>query len=303
MPSDRLLSVLTCPQCPARLQRFGGALRCANRHTFDIARHGYVSLLTGHRRAPSADSPDMVRCRAAFLRAGHYDPLARALAKLATELAPPDATVLDAGAGTGHYLAAVLDALPRALGLGLDSSVPALRAAARAHARAEAAGWDVWQPWPVRTGCADLVLNVFAPRNGPEFHRVLAPDGALLVVTPTARHLSELRPSTGLLAVDPGKEERLRRSLAAHFRHERAESLEYAMSLTAEEVTGLVTMSPAAHHVDAEQLRECIGELETPVRVTASFVASVYRPRRGRAGTLPTRRPGRVRPRAAAGPP
>ncbi|MFH9712662.1 putative RNA methyltransferase [Streptomyces luteogriseus] len=286
MPSDRLLSVLTCPLCPAALRRTDGALRCAGRHTFDIARHGYVSLLTGHRRAPSADSPDMVRSRAAFLGAGHYGPLARTLAALATELAPPDATVLDAGAGTGHYLAAVLDALPEALGLGLDSSVPALRAAARAHARAEAAGWDVWRPWPVRTGCADLVLNVFAPRNGPEFHRVLGPDGALLVVTPTARHLRELRASTGLLAVDPGKEDRLRRTLAGHFRHERAEPLEYAMSLTPGEVAALVTMSPAAHHVDAAQLRRRVERLDAPVRVTASFVASVYRP------VPPAKRPG-----------
>ncbi|MFH9891547.1 putative RNA methyltransferase [Streptomyces luteogriseus] len=286
MPSDRLLSVLTCPLCPAALRRTDGALRCAARHTFDIARHGYVSLLTGHRRAPSADSPDMVRSRAAFLGAGHYGPLARTLAALATELAPPDATVLDAGAGTGHYLAAVLDALPEALGLGLDSSVPALRAAVRAHARAEAAGWDVWRPWPVRTGCADLVLNVFAPRNGPEFHRVLGPDGALLVVTPTARHLRELRASTGLLAVDPGKEDRLRRTLAGHFRHERAEPLEYAMSLTPGEVAALVTMSPAAHHVDAAELRRRVERLDAPVRVTASFVASVYRP------VPPAKRPG-----------
>ncbi|MFI0271049.1 putative RNA methyltransferase [Streptomyces luteogriseus] len=286
MPSDRLLSVPTCPLCPAALRRTDGALRCAGRHTFDIARHGYVSLLTGHRRAPSADSPDMVRSRAAFLGAGHYGPLARTLAALATELAPPDATVLDAGAGTGHYLAAVLDALPEALGLGLDSSVPALRAAARAHARAEAAGWDVWRPWPVRTGCADLVLNVFAPRNGPEFHRVLGPDGALLVVTPTARHLRELRASTGLLAVDPGKEDRLRRTLAGHFRHERAEPLEYAMSLTPGEVAALVTMSPAAHHVDAAELRRRVERLDAPVRVTASFVASVYRP------VPPAKRPG-----------
>ncbi|WP_246111863.1 putative RNA methyltransferase [Streptomyces hawaiiensis] len=296
MPSDRLLSsVLTCPLCPAGLERTRGALRCAGRHTFDIARHGYVSLLTGHRRAPSADSSDMVRCRATFLGAGHYDPLARTLADLAGELAPPDATVLDAGAGTGHYLAAVLDALPRALGLGLDSSVPALRAAARAHARAEAAAWDVWQPWPVRTGCADLVLNVFAPRNGPEFHRVLGPDGALLVVTPTGRHLRELGASVGLLAVDPGKEERLHRTLAAHFRHERAESLEYTMCLTAEEVAALVTMSPAAHHIDAAELRGRVAELAAPVRVTASFVVSVYRPRPSR--------PGPVRPSAAAVPP
>lgn len=280
MPSDRLLSVLTCPQCPAGLEHTRGALRCANRHTFDIARHGYVSLLTGHRRAPSADSPDMVRYRASFLGAGHYDPLARTLARLAGELAPPDATVLDAGTGSGHYLAAVLDALPAALGLGLDSSVPALRAAARAHARAEAAGWDVWQPWPVRTGCADLVLNVFAPRNGPEFARVLGPDGALLVVTPTARHLRELHAPVGLLAVDPRKEERLRRALDACFRLDRTEPLEYAMRLTAEDITRLVGMSPTAHHLTAAELRDRTGRLGTPLPVTASFAVSVHRPLR-----------------------
>ncbi|MEU6683513.1 hypothetical protein [Streptomyces sp. NPDC046832] len=56
---------------------------------------------------------------------------------------------------------------------------------------------------------------MFAPRNGPEFHRVLGPDGTLLVVTPTGRHLRELRGPVGLLAVDPRKEERLRRSLDA----------------------------------------------------------------------------------------
>ncbi|AMW11772.1 methyltransferase type 11 [Streptomyces qaidamensis] len=280
MPSDRLLSVLTCPQCPAGLEHTRGALRCANRHTFDIARHSYVSLLTGHRRAPSADSPGMVRCRASFLGAGHYDPLARTLARLAGELAPPDATVLDAGAGTGHYLAAVLEALPRALGLGLDSSVPALRAAARAHARAEAAGWDVWQPWPVRTGSADLVLNVFAPRNGPEFARVLGPDGALLVVTPTARHLRELHGPVGLLAVDPRKEERLRRALDARFRLDRTEPLEYPMRLTADDIAGLVGMSPTAHHLAGAQLAGRIDRLGAPVPVTASFAVSVHRPRR-----------------------
>ncbi|GGY19591.1 putative RNA methyltransferase [Streptomyces djakartensis] len=278
LPSDRLLTVLTCPHCQLGLVRADGALRCADRHTFDIARHGHISLLTGRRRAVSADSADMVRSRGSFLRAGHYAPLARTLMELATELAPPDAVVLDAGAGTGHYLAAVLDALPGALGLGLDSSVHALRAAARAHARGEAVGWDVWQPWPVRTGCADLVLNVFAPRNGPEFHRVLRPDGALLVVTPTGRHLRELREPLGLPAVDPRKEERLSRTLAAGFRHARTESMEYAMSLTPEDATNLVAMGPAAHHVVPAELRHRIGELGAPVRVTASFAVSVYRP-------------------------
>ncbi|MBB6416104.1 hypothetical protein [Streptomyces sp. AK010] len=52
------------------------------------------------------------------------------------------------------------------------------------------------------------------------------------------------------------------------------------MSLTAGEVAALVAMSPAARHVDAAELRGLVAEMAEPLRVTASFVASVYRPRR-----------------------
>ncbi|KUJ65010.1 methyltransferase type 11 [Streptomyces albus subsp. albus] len=276
---DRLLTVLRCPVCRDRLEPAGRSLRCAGRHTFDIARQGYISLLTGHRRPVSADTSAMVQARAAFLRAGHYAPLARRIAGLAAAYGPSDGTVLDAGAGTGHYLAAVLDALPGAMGLGLDTSPHALRCAARAHPRAEAASWDVWRPLPVRTGSVDLLLNVFAPRNGGEFHRVLRPGGALLVVTPDPRHLGELRQRVGLLAVDPAKDERLRRTLSAHFRCERAEPLAYAVTLTGPDIAGLVTMTPTAHHIGPEELHRRVAALETPLEVTVSFVASVYRPR------------------------
>ena len=66
-----------------------------------------------------ADTPEMVEARDAFLRAGHFRPLSVALAEEARAaaaaggVAPPAAApVVDIGAGTGHHLAAVLDALP-----------------------------------------------------------------------------------------------------------------------------------------------------------------------------------------------
>ncbi|MGW1161934.1 putative RNA methyltransferase [Streptomyces sp. NPDC002519] len=276
---QKLFDMLTCPLCQGRLARAGHALRCPSRHTFDIARHGYVSLLTGPRRAISADTALMVQARAAFLQAGHYAPLTRTLTALITALCPPDATVLDAGVGTGHYLTSVLDALPAAVGLGLDTSPHALRRAARSHVRAGAAGWDIWQPLPVRSHSAGLVLNVFAPRNGPEFHRILQPNGVLLTVTPSPQHLGELQRHLGLLSVDPAKEERLRRTLSARFRRDRAEALEYVMALTAQDIEALSFMGPAARHINADVLRRRIALLVTPFQVTASFVVSVYRPR------------------------
>ncbi|MFI9720566.1 putative RNA methyltransferase [Streptomyces sp. NPDC052396] len=272
-----LNNVLVCPVCREDLVPAGHALRCANRHTFDVARQGYVGLLTGGMRTGSADTADMVRARVAFLAAGHYAPLARAVAGAVAGCCPPGGTLLDAGAGTGYYLAAALEAVPEAAGLGLDLSKFALRQAGRAHPRATAATWDVWQPLPVRSGTVDVVLNVFAPRNGAEFHRVLKPGGALVVVTPTPRHLSELRGPAGLLTVDEAKEERLRRSLGDRFRPADAQLVEYRVDLGAGDMENLVLMGPSAHHVDPDELRRRIAQLTVPAAVTVSCRVAVYR--------------------------
>ncbi|WP_373861896.1 putative RNA methyltransferase, partial [Micromonospora noduli] len=125
----RILDRLRCPVCGEPLTEATagttGALRCPRRHSFDIARQGYVNLLAG--RAPHVgDSAEMVAARADFLAAGHYDLISAALSDAATEAAgrlraspTPDfgayPLVVDAGAGTGRYLGAVLAALPDAV--------------------------------------------------------------------------------------------------------------------------------------------------------------------------------------------
>lgn len=238
---DTIVAALRCPVCGGGLTVHGTALRCPDRHTFDIARQGYVNLLTG-RSPHCGDSPEMVADRAAFLAAGHYDFIAEALAAAVTT----DGLVLDAGTGTGRYLAAVLDANEAATGLGLDVSRPALRRAARSHPRAGAACADLWRPLPVADGAATVVLDVFAPRNGPEFRRVLRPGGALVVVTPAAEHLAELVDAYGLLTVDPAKGDRLAESIGAHFREEARTGHRTTLTLTAHEVRTLIGMTPSA---------------------------------------------------------
>ena len=304
--------LLACPVCGRGLAlapgpsssalRPSSALRCGNGHSFDIARQGYVNLMPGGARPGTADTAEMVWARQAFLAAGHYAPLADAVAALAAAAVPPVSgppvpgpaasgsaaprrCVLDAGSGPGYYLAAVLDRL-RALpgygevaGLALDNSVPALRWAARAHPAAGAVGWDVWTPFPVRDGVASVVLNVFAPRNGPQFRRVLRDDGALIVVTPGPGHLAELVRDAGLLSVDERKDERLSAALGAHFSLAAQQERAIALRLTRTEAGTLAGMGPSARHAGPDETRARLAAAAEPVSVTAAFRISLYRPR------------------------
>lgn len=255
-------------------------LRCADGHSFDIARQGYVNLVPG-----PGDTPAMVEARESFLAAGHYRRLGDALADEARGIEAAGA-VVDLGAGTGHYLARVLDALDKRTGLAIDSSTAALRRAARAHPRVAAVGADLWRDLPLRDGVAALILSVFAPRNAPEMARVLAPGGALLAVTPTTRHLFELVGPLGLLSVPDDKEDRLDEQLGAHFALDERRTVEHSMFLARDEAAQLVRMGPSAWHVDEQTVDERLANLPDPLTVTASITLSRY----ARART-PRRRP------------
>ncbi|MEU6277881.1 methyltransferase domain-containing protein [Streptomyces populi] len=271
------LDLLRCPTCRTRhLRPDRDALRCPVGHTFDMARHGYAGLLTG-TRAASGDDAAMVRARDRFLSTGAYAPIREAGARLAADAAPERATVVDVGCGTGYYLAGVLDRLPGARGLGLDTSVRALRSAARAHDRAAAVAWDVFRPFPLADGVADVVLDVFAPRNPAEFHRVLRPTGRLVVVRPTGRHLAELRGRLpAMVTVDPAKERRLHRALDPFFTAVVTQPVEYSASLSGPDALDLVAMTPGARHVRRADLED---DGLSPDRVTVSVLATAYRPR------------------------
>ncbi|MFF2653522.1 putative RNA methyltransferase [Streptomyces sp. NPDC058045] len=271
------LDLLRCPTCrtsPRPLNPDRSTLRCPAGHTFDIARHGYASLLTGVR-ATSGDDTAMAQARDRFLATGRYEPIRRAVAHLAADALPERGTVVDVGCGTGYYLSGVLDQRPGTRGLGLDTSVRALRSAARTHARAAAATWDVFRPFPLGDGVADVVLDVFAPRNPAEFHRVLRPHGRLIVVRPTGRHLFELRGRVpALVTIDPAKEQRLHRALNPYFKSALTQLIEYPMDLTGPEASDLLGMTPSARHVNRAALSKA--DL-LPTRATTSVLATAYR--------------------------
>jgi 23S rRNA (guanine745-N1)-methyltransferase len=287
---------LRCPHCGAPLAVSDRTLTCARGHAFDVARQGIVALLPPRGTVARGDSAAMVAARAAFLDAGHYAPITRALVAaaggggpapgaVAALAVPPNAAggrlVVDLGAGTGHHLAAVLDDLEGSHGVALDASRHALRRAVRAHPRIAAVVGDVWREIPVQDGAADLVLDVFAPRHGAEIARVLAPGGAFVVLSPTPSHLRALVDALGMVRVDADKEERVRATLTPHLTATASESIEFAMRLPHADARALVAMGPTAHHVDADELDRRLAALPEPVDVTASVRVDIFRPGQG----------------------
>ncbi|AYY13276.1 methyltransferase domain-containing protein [Actinobacteria bacterium YIM 96077] len=298
MVPETILQALRCPVCGAGLYARERALRCPSGHSFDAARHGYVNLQTGRRPSGTGDTADMVAARADFLGAGHYQPVARAVRQMVTtsdaigphasefDTSDPDAPALDApglivdaGAGTGYYLRELLDQLPQAWGVAFEVSRYALRRAARAHQRAGALGADVWRGLPISDGSASVVLDIFAPRHGAEFHRVLRPQGILVVVTPMPEHLRELVEALGLLTVDERKDERVEESLGAWFELDAREEIRFEMHLPSADVERAARMGPSAHHLDAAARAARVARLTTPMAVTGAVTVARYRPR------------------------
>lgn len=216
---------------------------CPSRHGFDIARQGYANLL-GRAAPANADTPDMLAARDRFLSGGHYQPITEAVAAAV----PHARRLLEIGAGTGHHLARILDALPDADGLATDVSVAACRRAARAHPRLASVVADTWASLPLSDESVDAVLCIFAPRNFAEIARVLTPDGVLVIIIPGPDHLGALRRTHELIDIGADKRERLTLAAEGRFSLTREHRVEYDLDLTAQQATDLVAMGPNAFH-------------------------------------------------------
>lgn len=258
-----IVDLLCCPHCGDHVGLDGGTVGCGNGHRFDVARQGHLNLLRKPAGA-SADTAAMVADRMAFLGAGYYAPIAELVASAAA-----GSVVVEAGAGPGYYLDAVVSRLrmsrSTARGVATDLSAYACRRAAKLpHIGAVVA--DTWSGLPLRSGVADTVLAVFAPRNLAEFARICAPEGRVLIVTPLPEHLAEVRRVRGLMDIEARKHERLLAEARGWLRHDRSEDLRYQISLPRVGADLLVGMGPNAFHRKHDEISS-ESQIETSVAV------------------------------------
>ncbi|ERS42461.1 MULTISPECIES: methyltransferase domain-containing protein [Corynebacterium] len=246
-------------------------------HSFDVAKQGYVTLAAGAGLKHKGDDMDMVNAREAYLATGHFAPFVESVTGAVQDAldasslsASTPASLLEVGAGTGYYLAHTLDSIDGARGVGLDISPHAAKHLAKCHPRVGAVVADVWQQLPIRDESIDAISVVFAPRNPSEFQRVLAPGGQVIVLTPGAGHLDELREPLGILGVEEGKVERMYEQ-AEGYLEQAADPVDisFPIQLDKAAIAAQVGMSPSARHISADELAERMAALPPTLTVTA----------------------------------
>lgn len=276
---DCLTHLLICPLCHLRFSKVGSTLKCASRHSFDLAKEGYANLVTHKLAASVGDSKEMLQARRNFLEHGHYQLLSSLLNELvisylrqessqessnienneAGEILP-HTVIVDVGCGEGYYLGQMQQQLTRAFSsddfclLGLDVAKDAIRMAAKRYKAVQFVVADLKAGLVCANDSVHVLLNIFAPRNIDEFARVLMPGGIALVVVPQPTHLQQLRSLFDLLSIEEQKEQHVIAQFLAntHFSLLTTRTLTYQLDLTQEEIVQAVTMTPGFRHLSEE---------------------------------------------------
>ena len=249
-----------CPHCSGSLSPTASGLVCEAGHSFDRAREGYVNLMSAGRlrgRGVAGDSDEMIRARRAFFDAGHYLPIAVAVADAVGSVD----VLLDAGCGEGFYVSQ----LSSPSRWGVDISKPAIKLAARRYPDVRFAVGTSFH-LPLEDHSVDAVVSVFAPRPFEEFARVLKPGGFVVVASPGVDHLRGL---TELIYAEPQPHEQRP--------HTDQASVEvwYQLHLSQPDITHLVMMTPYWWKATAEQQEHIRA---TPaLTVTVDVVVSTHR--------------------------
>ena len=261
---------LTCPICKQPLVREDKTYLCPNRHSFDLARQGYVNLLTVQQKHSlhPGDTRQQVLSRREFLEGGFYAPIRDALCRLAEKERGP---ILDVGCGEGYYSTYLAQHLGAAL-TGLDISKEAVRCAAAKYKNAR---WLCASAahLPVADNSVGLLTSLFALTVPEEFHRVLKKDGAFLQILAAEDHLLGLK---SVIYPQLTHKEKFTTPDLPGFQLEESVPLRFSFTVEGAQVQNLLSMTPHLYRIGKEGA-ERLRQTET-LTDTASCVLNLYHP-------------------------
>ncbi len=294
------MSLFICPLCQSPLDPAVDTWRCdgslhpkQTSHPFDVARQGYVNLLPVQQKKSKApgDSQESIDARKRFLNHGHYAPLQKLISQKMTEFLSNDELIdkqdskpvnwLDIGCGEGYYTQAmaqmgtdVIDTL-----IAADISKPAVVELAKVS---KVAGRLWYQPrqedtakttavYPLVTSAAHLPLrphsitgisSIFSPILPEAFDNVLMDGGYLIIAKPDVGHLATMRDAL-FDDVREHDSDKFLQELAPYFTLAETCRVSTDLTLSAEDLADLMTMTPYAYRARSEKRQALLAAVET----------------------------------------
>ena len=247
-------SVFACPICRENLTLVESSLKCENRHSFDLAKFGYVNLAPQIKQSANYDKENFQN-RQQILEAGFYQAILEAVSDLLSN-SKNAKTILDIGCGEGFYSRKLQESHSDKTFHAFDISKDSVQIAAKSEPN-WAVNWFVGDlaRLPIQDASMNILLDIFSPANYGEFRRVLSKDGILIKVIPTENHLKEIRQKVqDQLTNKDYSNQDIKNHFQDYFTILSSQTASLTKTTTTEQLQALLSMTPLLFHVDQSKI-------------------------------------------------
>lgn len=247
-------TAFACPICQENLTLLETNFKCCNRHSFDLAKFGYVNLAPQIKQSANYDKENFQN-RQQILEAGFYQAILDAVSDLLAS-SKTTTTILDIGCGEGFYSRKLQESHSEKTFYAFDISKDSVQIAAKSEPN-WAVNWFVGDlaRLPIKDASMDILLDIFSPANYGEFCRVLSKDGILIKVIPTENHLKEIRQRVqDQLTNKEYSNQDIKEHFQEHFTILSSQTASLTKTITAEQLQALLSMTPLLFHVDQSKI-------------------------------------------------
>lgn len=247
-------TAFACPICQENLTLLETSFKCSNRHSFDLAKFGYVNLAPQIKQSANYDKENFQN-RQQILEAGFYQAILEAVSDLLSN-SKNAKTILDIGCGEGFYSRKLQERHPDKTFYAFDISKDSVQIAAKSEPN-WAVNWFVGDlaRLPIKDASMDILLDIFSPANYGEFRRILSKDGILIKVIPTKNHLKEIRQKVqDQLTNKDYSNQDIKEHFQEHFTILSSQTASLTKTITAEQLQALLSMTPLLFHIDQSKI-------------------------------------------------
>lgn len=247
-------TAFACPICQENLTLLETNFKCCNRHSFDLAKFGYVNLAPQIKQSANYDKENFQN-RQQILEAGFYQAILDAVSDLLAS-SKTTTTILDIGCGEGFYSRKLQESHSEKTFYAFGISKDSVQIAAKSEPN-WAVNWFVGDlaRLPIKDANMDILLDIFSPANYGEFRRVLSKDGILIKVIPTENHLKEIRQRVqDQLTNKEYSNQDIKEHFQEHFTILSSQTASLTKTITAEQLQALLSMTPLLFHVDQSKI-------------------------------------------------